>query len=221
MTPRDASRTTKLEDELLVPVPRPDPRPGKIYDPGPIDWEAIFGCDRPLRVEVGVGKADFIIQLAQEEPEFNYVGFEYSVKRVEKFLKKVHASDRKNIRMVSEDVRYTLPVLFQPESVDHFFLLFPDPWPKNRHAKNRFAQKKNLEIVLKFLKKGGGITMRTDSPSYAYQMVKELGKFSELKNLAAPLPFVEKPRVQAKTLFQMRWEEEGRPIFFIEFEKTE
>ena len=65
-----------------------------------VDWSEVFGHDRPLRVEVGFGKSEFLIELARDCPDFNYLGFEYSAKRVRKFLDKVRKAGVTNIRAV-------------------------------------------------------------------------------------------------------------------------
>src|SRR2546422_9381147 len=51
-------------------------------------WERAFGAKRPLRLEIGVGNSDFLIEVALREPGYNYLGFEYSPKRVDKFLRR-------------------------------------------------------------------------------------------------------------------------------------
>lgn len=219
MSPRDTSTPLDLGDPLHVPLPRPDPRPGIVYELDPPDWPRIFGNDAPLRVEIGVGNSMFLVDLARQEPDFNYVGFEYSLKRVEKFLKKVRRADLENIRMISQDVRRVLSLVFEPGSIDHFFILFPDPWPKNRHAHHRFVRPERAELLARLLRPGGGLTLRTDDAPYAYQMARVLGDIPDLVNRSHPGPFAPRPRHAISTSFQEKWEEEGRPIFYLEYEK--
>ena len=187
--------------------------------PSPPDWSGIFARTRPLRVEIGVGRSDFLIRVAQDEPEFNYLGFEYSYKRVKAFLKQVRRQGAENIRVVAENVHYLFDCLFAPESVDHFFVLFPDPWPKRRHAKHRFVQRRNVDIVASVLRPGGGISLRTDDARYAHQMLAVLEAHPALTNLAGRGQLALGPRHPYATRYQVKWQEEGRSIYFLEFRR--
>ena len=82
-----------------------------------VDWREVFEDDRPLRVEVGFGKSDFLIEVARQAPDFNYIGFEYSAKRVTAFLRKVHRHDVHNIRTVCCDATAILDRVFEPASI--------------------------------------------------------------------------------------------------------
>src|SRR5262245_19343358 len=62
-------------------------------------WERAFGAARPLRIEIGFGNSDFLLQVARAEPAFSYLGFEYSRKRVEKFVRRVEAERVDSIRV--------------------------------------------------------------------------------------------------------------------------
>ncbi len=186
---------------------------------GAVDWRQVFGSDRPLRVEIGFGTSDFLIDVALADPLFNYVGFEYSAKRVVKFLKKVHARGAENVRAVCCDLTPVLGGLFEPGSIDRFFALFPDPWPKRRHAKNRFVQPANIDVVCRLLRPGGGITLRTDEPQYAQQMLEVLDAHEELVNLAGPGHFAEAPREDIRTLYERKFREMGRRIYYLEYDR--
>ena len=182
-------------------------------------WKQAFGVSRILRIEIGVGNSDFLIEVAQMEPNFNYLGFEYSAKRVFKFLRRVDKSTVENIRMVRANVVGVLDDLLAPEGVDRFFIHFPDPWPKNRHTKHRLIQLPTAEKLARFLIPGGGISLRTDSADYAAQMLEVLEAVENLENLAGPGNFSEAPRDAVPTRYELKYRGEGRTIHYLEYRR--
>jgi tRNA (guanine-N7-)-methyltransferase len=171
-------------------------------------------------VEIGVGTSTFLIEVAAQAPEFNYLGFEYSAKRVAKFLKKVAASGVTNIRMALEDATAVLGGVLAAGSVDRFFINHPDPWPKRRHAKKRFVNRRNMEILVRFLRPGGGLSLRTDHAAYAEQMIAVLDATDGLENLAGRGSFSPKPRETILTLYESKFLRAGQPIFYLEYSKA-
>ena len=184
-----------------------------------VRWESIFGRCSPLRVEIGVGNSEFLIQVALRDPQFNYLGFEYSQKRVTKFLKRVEERGLTSIRVIRDDVVPLLPVLFQPGSVDRVFVNFPDPWPKRRHAKNRFVQESNLRLLEPSLAPDGGLSLRTDSEAYARQMLAVCDGLDWLENLAGPGNFTAAPREPFETAYERKYRLEGRRIHYLEYRR--
>ncbi len=206
------------EDPYFIDVPRP--LPGGPPLPVPPDWDEVYGRSRPLRVEIGFGRSEFLIEVALSHPAFNYLGFEYSRRRVNRFLKKVHRVGVENIRTVCRDASTVLEHMVPPQRVDRFYILFPDPWPKRRHAKKRFVQERNVRVLVDRLLPAGGISLRTDDADYARQMLEVLDACPALGNLAGSGTFSPQPRDPFKTLYQAKWEEEGRNIFFLEYDRV-
>jgi tRNA (guanine-N7-)-methyltransferase len=182
-------------------------------------WARIFGDDRPLRVEIGVGNSTFLIEVALRDPEFSYLGFEYSPKRVRKVLKKVEASGVACIRILRLNAVRVLAELVAPGSVDRFFINFPDPWPKRKHTKHRLIQPTTVDLLVRLLRAGGGISLRTDAPAYAAQMVAVLDGVPGLINLAGAGRFAGAPRDEIHTPYELKYRAEGRAIHYLEYRK--
>ncbi len=191
------------------------------YPDGPIDWNAVFGRHAPLRVEVGVGNSPFLIEVAKEEPEFNYLGFEYSPKRVRKFLKKVDKTEVECIRMLDVNVDRFIGRFFAPGCVDHLFLNHPDPWPKQRHRKKRFVREQNNPIVCAMLRPGGRYSLRTDSPDYAHEMLRVLDGCPSLVNEAGEGHFAAGPLYPIETPYETKFKRAGLPIHYLEYRRVE
>jgi tRNA (guanine-N7-)-methyltransferase len=182
-------------------------------------WAQAFGASRPLRVEIGVGNSDFLIDVAIQEPDFNYLGFEYSPKRVWKFLKRVKSRGIGNIRMLRIAAVRGLAELVAPDSVDAFFINFPDPWPKKRHAKHRLIQPPTAELLVRLLVPGGGLSLRSDDEAYSVQMLAVLDPVQGLENTAGPGRFAPVPRHPIPTAYEIKYRNEGRTIHYLEYRK--
>lgn len=186
---------------------------------GLVRWDEVYGTRRPLRIEVGVGNSFFLIEIALRSPEFSYLGFEYSRKRVLKFLKKVQAAGLSNIRILALNALSFLDRAFAPDSVDHLYINHPDPWPKRRHAKKRLIQPQNVQKMLRLLRPGGGMSLRTDVRAYAIQMLEVLEGTEGLRNSAGRGAFSPEPLEPYRTAFEEKFVAQGRPIYYLEYRK--
>lgn len=141
-------------------------------------WREVFGNDRPLYLEVGMGKGRFITEMALRYPERNYVGIEkYSSVLLRALEKRQDLPELDNLlflRMEAED----LPEVFGREEVAGIYLNFSDPWPKDRHAKRRLPSKEFLARYDQILKPEGKVEFKTDNRTlfeFALEQAKEAG----------------------------------------------
>lgn len=137
-----------------------------------IDWKLQFPKNKPMHLEIGMGKGQFIINKAAKYPEINFIGLERNLtvcaKAVKKVLRIEHQLD--NLKMIGFDAGNLLN-LFVPHQIDVIYLNFSDPWPKKRHAKNRLTHPKYLAIYKQLLKPNGHIELKTDNEGlYAYTL---------------------------------------------------
>lgn len=188
-------------------------------DSGLVRWDEVYGAHKPLRIEVGVGNSFFLVELALRAPDFSYLGFEYSRKRVLKFLRKVEAAGLTNVRVLPVNALSLLDRAFASDSVDHFYINHPDPWPKRRHAKKRLIQPHNVQKMLRLLRPGGGISLRTDVRTYAIQMLEVLDGTAGLRNSAGRSAFSPVPLEPYRTAFEEKFVAQGRPIYYLEYRK--
>ena len=125
-------------------------------------WAEIFGRQAPLQVELGTGKGDFLSQLAERNPDINYIGIEMQQDVLYSAAKKIAALELPNVRLLVFDIN-KIEDIFAPGEVDRFYINFCDPWPKKRHAKRRLTHVGFLEKYRGLLKKGGTIHFKTDN----------------------------------------------------------
>ncbi len=130
-------------------------------------WQELFGNDRPIRVEIGMGKGQFLINMAKANPDVNYIGIEkYTsvlLRAVEKLPKEdVNRETIPNlylICMMADD----LADVFAEGELDRIYLNFSDPWPKDRHHKRRLTSREFLARYDKVLKAQGLLEFKTDN----------------------------------------------------------
>ena len=102
-----------------------------------LDLQKIFERNAPLHVDLGCGDGLFLCGLAQRMPDKNFLGIERLLNRVRTSARKVARLD--NVRLLRMESSYAVRYLLPAESVERFYLLFPDPWPKRRHHRRRIV----------------------------------------------------------------------------------
>lgn len=143
-------------------------------------WKQVFGNKHPIRVEIGTGKGRFILNMAKENPQINFVGIErYSsvlLRAVEKFDTD-EFKELENVRFICIDAR-RIEEVFAKDEVDKIYLNFSDPWPKARHAKRRLTSTEFLERYQKVLVPFGRLEFKTDNTelfNFSLEQMKEAG----------------------------------------------
>lgn len=124
--------------------------------------EKYFDNDKPLQIEIGMGKGDFIIGMAKKYPNINFIGIEKFETVMIKALNKLVQHPLDNLLLLPMDAT-DLTEYFKPHSIDAIYLNFSDPWPKTRHANRRLTANKFLKIYETILKKDGLIKQKTDN----------------------------------------------------------
>jgi tRNA (guanine-N7-)-methyltransferase len=139
----------------------------------PIDLLTTFGRLAPLQVDLGCGDGSFLCELAQRQPDQNFLGTEKLVGRVAKVCRKAAALE--NIRVLNVESSYAVRYLLPEKSVETFYLLFPDPWPKRRHQRRRIMTSGFLESIQRALADGGFIRIATDQLDY-FEQIQRVGE---------------------------------------------
>lgn len=186
-----------------------------------VRWKDAFEQTRPLRIEVGVGNSPFLIEVASREPNYNYLGLEYSHKRVVKFLRKVEVAGLDNIRMLHLNSDRLFSDYITPGSVEHLFVNFPDPWPKRRHSKKRFIAAGRLRVAASLLQCGGGFSLRTDAKDYALEALEALEANEDLENCFQPGTWAPQPLYPFETPYETRFIAQGLQIYYFEYRKRQ
>lgn len=140
-----------------------------------LDLKKIFGRKAPLHVDLGCGDGSFLCALAQRLPDKNFLGIERLLGRIRSAARKAASLD--NVRLLQMESFYAVRYLLPAESVETFYLLFPDPWPKRRHHRRRIVTPDFLNSVHAALRTNGVIYIATDHPDY-FKQIKEIAHSS-------------------------------------------
>lgn len=139
--------------------------------------QGILNTDKKICIEIGMGKGDFISNMANLNPDNVYIGIELSPQVLALAIKKLirfeeeNGLSLKNLYFMSFDALKLLDY-FSENQVDVLYLNFSDPWPKKRHTKRRLTYKDFLENYKKVLKKDGIIEFKTDNRGlFEYSLV--------------------------------------------------
>lgn len=134
-------------------------------------WSGLFGNDNPIEIEVGMGKGRFIMELAQRNPNMNYVGIERYSSVLLKAIQKREQLELANIFFMCVDAR-GLTEIYDEGEVYKIYLNFSDPWPKDRHAGRRLTSPDFMDVYKKILKKDGVVEFKTDNRGlFEYSLV--------------------------------------------------
>ncbi|MGE0487797.1 MAG: tRNA (guanosine(46)-N(7))-methyltransferase TrmB [Vulcanimicrobiota bacterium] len=181
----------------------------------PLDWSTEFGRQARLEVEIGFGNGEYLVRRAASHPELNLVGIELTWGSLRRTLRKLHQEQVGNARLLWEDARAALAFAFAPASIDRVYALFPCPWPKKRHAKNRLFRHQFLQLVNSRLRPDGSLTVVTDHAVYRDEIVDEApgGGFAATVTAIGP---------EHHTKYERKWQEGGQVEFYrLDLTKTE
>lgn len=126
------------------------------------NWPEIFGNNNPVHIEIGMGKGQFIMNMAKAHPDINYVGIEKYSSVLLRAVQKMEQEPLSNVRFIRMDAEIISDVFAMGE-VARIYLNFSDPWPKDRHAKRRLPSREFLARYDRILDKNGQVEFKTDN----------------------------------------------------------
>ncbi len=132
---------------------------------GAVDLAREFGNANPVWLEIGFGGGEHLAHMAGENSEVNFIGSEPYLNGVASALRHIEEGALRNVRLHPSDVRDLFDAM--PDgSLERIYLLYPDPWPKARHAERRFMHPDNLRDMARLLVKGAELRVASDIPEY-------------------------------------------------------
>jgi len=175
----------------------------------PLKIVELFHRAGPNFLEIGFGGGEFLLQMAQNRPDWNFVGLELSMVSCQKLLKSVQRKGLKNLRVLLIDAQFALERVLPSDSFEGVYMNFPCPWPKKRHSVRRLNDREFMEKVSKVLKQGGFLQLYTDSEDFALEMVSSL-ESTGLYNVGV---MEKNPSEGVNTRYESKWLSAGREIF--------
>jgi tRNA (guanine-N7-)-methyltransferase len=191
------------------------PRFGVPFQSQPLDLDALFGRTAPRVLEIGFGMGHTTAEIAQAQPERDFLGIEVHAPGVGSLLKELQARALTNVRIVQHDAVEVVQQMLAPASLQAVHVFFPDPWPKKRHHKRRLLQGPFVALLASRLAQGGVLHAATDWEEYAQQMLTVLSADPALHNTHAG--FAPRPSYRPLTKFEDRGLKLGHGVWDVVF----
>ena len=181
------------------------------------DWQTLFGNLNPLKLEIGFGMGNFLIEMAAKEPGSNFIGIDFYHKGIRKIMTRIKNLQLENIRIVYGDIRNKISILFQDGELDTVYINFPDPWPKKRHTKRRLIKPEFANQLAQKLSLKGRAYLATDSENYAMEMLEYFNAEALLENLDNEKGFLKERIDLPKSKYEKNFINAGEKIFYLEY----
>jgi len=179
----------------------------------PGHWWECFGSERPIHVELGTGKGDFITGMAKRWPAIHFIGIEYEEEILYYAAKKVREQSLTNIRLLPFDSNH-IDELFAPNEIARLYINFCDPWPKKRHAKRRLTDSRLLAKYKTVLTKGGAIFFKTDNERlFEYSLNQFAANGFVLANVSLDLHYYGQQVDNVMTEYEKKFSAQGMKIY--------
>ena len=211
-----------LRPGLKALMARTLPRVGLVLPPPgrTLDLAKLF--DRPLEelwLEIGFGGGEHLAWQARANPKIGLLGAEVFVNGVASLLRAVEASAIDNLRIHLGDARDLLAAL--PDgAIARAFVLFPDPWPKQRHHKRRLIQRETLDGLARVLADDAELRVATDHGDYLDWILERMSRHADLVWLArGPADWRRRPADWPATRYEAKALAAGRKATFLRFRR--
>lgn len=177
-------------------------------------WKEIFGNENPVHVEYCSGNGEWILRNAERSPHINWVAVELKFDRVRKIHSKRTNLELSNLFIVCGKAQVFTREYLRESSIEATYVNFPDPWPKDRHAKHRLIQAPFMKDVFRAIKPGGESQFVSDAYTYIKQMQEEIESVPGWR--AATIDPKQKEEYGG-SYFERLWRSKGRDIHFLEY----
>lgn len=179
-------------------------------------WQQWFGNDRPIHVELGMGKGEFVTQMSARYPDVNFIGidlYDELVRTASEKALKLSEQAPANLALALFNIA-NIEKMFEAEEVACFYLNFSDPWPKKRHAARRLTHPNFVKQYMKLLSPKGEIHLRTDSRSlFEFSLNTFADMDLKMRHISLDLHGAGTPSDHIFTEYEQKFMAKNMPIF--------
>lgn len=178
-------------------------------------WNDFFGNHNPIYLELGTGRGEFIIQIAKNYPNINFIGLELNESQIATAAKKLERENIKNLKLIKDDARNIVSIF--GKEINTIYLTFSEPWPKKRDEKNRFTHESYLKLYDRIFKKNKHIILKTDNKGlFAYSLETLSNYWYVFDTVSLDLHNDERSIPNLMTDFEIQYFKEKRPIYYLD-----
>ncbi len=177
-------------------------------------WNKVFDNNNPINIEIGMGKGDFIINMAINNPNINYIGIEKYTSVIARAIQKLEDLNINNLKLINIDA-INIDNIFSKE-INSIYINFSDPWPKARHENRRLTSSIFLEKYDKIFKNKKVIYQKTDNEDlFIYSQDSLIKKGYILKNVSLDL-HNSNIENSVMTEYEKKFLKENKKIYYLE-----
>lgn len=178
-------------------------------------WNTLFGNNNPIKLELGMGRGDFIINMAKQYPKVNFIGLEIDESQMVKAVRRLGNQNLSNLKLINADAQDIIE--FFGKEIDTIYLTFSEPWPKPVNEKKRFTHENYLKLYDRIWKKNKHIILKTDNKGFfAYSLQSMSQYWYVFDRISLDLHHEENPISNVMTDFEQQYYKEGRPIYYVD-----
>ncbi len=187
---------------------------------GLLDLATLF--QNPLKeccLEIGFGGGEHLAAQAAAHPDTGFLGCEPFINGVARLLSEIDEKGLRNIRIYPDDARDLIDRL-APASLNRVFLLFPDPWPKSRHAARRFISAENLDALARVMRDEAEFRFASDEMGYVRWTLRHVRAHPSFEWTATTaLDWRQRPADWSPTRYEQKALSDGRPCVYLRFRR--
>ena len=177
------------------------------------DWLAGLG-DRPIELDCGFGRGEFILEMARRRPEVAFIGLELRRYLIEKVEEQLREDPLPNVHVLLANVKEHLPVLFDPHTLSRVYVHFPDPWTaRKRHHKRRMVDKALVDTLHSLLVPGGEVHLMTDKEEVGREMRALFEAHGGYRNACGAGQFCAESTTGVRTREETYYLQRGDPVY--------
>ena len=181
------------------------------------NFKSLFNNNNPIYIEIGMGKGNFIINNAINNPNINFIGIEMYDSVLVRAIEKLENYELSNLKIIRYDATY-IENLFKNE-IDLIYLNFSDPWPKNRHEFRRLSSERFLKRYDKIFRNKNQIMMKTDNRKlFEFSLISFTNYGYKIDNISLDL-YKDNIKNNIQTEYEAKFVSQGFPIYKIEVHK--
>ena len=185
-----------------------------------LDFDDYFDRPADVIVEIGFGNGESTWQMAQQEPDKNFIGIEVHEPGVGQLLMALEENHIDNVRIACEDAVPFFERRIADASLAGVRIYFADPWPKKRHHKRRIIQPEFVSELARCIGRDGILHLATDWQPYADHVLEVMDASPDFINLSDTGDYCERPEWRPYTKYEDRGERLGHEVRDMLFQRT-
>ena len=182
------------------------------------DWASMLEPNQPIEVDLGFGRGEFILKLAERRPDIFFVCLELRDYLIEKVQEQIGQRSLTNVYVMAANVKVHLPVLFDPGRLSRVYIHFPDPWTKRKkHHKRRMVDASQVDTLHTLLRPGGEVHLMTDKREVGLEMHALFEAHGGYRNACGEGQFCPESTTGVRTREETYYMDRGNDIYRLEF----